>query len=167
MESLNYTQLASVVLVLSVASLLLFIISLILVVIIRKQKSNASQEFKLIDKRLATISRECVSNGKNLASSHEEFFQKTQTLRDKIETVDKLLSIAKKNIYDHLEARINTLFKPAYKIGDKVETTDGIKGTITHISKDKDGFMYEITERSYFNRPAKKHNRIEFLLMKS
>lgn len=131
MEALNYTQLASVVLVLSVASLLLFVISLILAVIIRRNHNRSASCF---------ITQDTIIGGLQSLINNN-----TKMLIDKIEIVDSLLSINKKNIYDHVEARIKVLTKPAYAMGDKVETIDGIKGTITDISRDEDGFMYEIT----------------------
>lgn len=148
MESLNYTQLASVVLVLSVASLLLFIISLILVLAIRKQKETA----KKIDKRVDYFAEKIDEKLNNFLSGERR-------------NSNDILKIF--NVVNYLESQIKSLIKPKYEIGDKVETTDGIKGTITDIKREDGTFMYEITERSYFNRPAKKHNRIEFLIMKA
>lgn len=152
MESLNYTQLASVVLVLSVASLLLFIIIISLAI----SNTKRYKEIVDVDKRVDYFGEKAGYIAK---------IQKSDLNQLEKEIINNL-AITKKNICDHVEARIKTMIPPKFEIGEKVSTADGIKGTITDIKQESGRFMYEITEHSYFGRPAKSYNRIEFVIMR-
>ena len=144
MEALNYTQLASVVLVLSVASLLLFIISLILVFIIRRNHNRAASCFITQDTIIGGLQSLINKNTKDISLAH-----------NRIERVHEDVSTLIRN-------EIAKLIKPKYSIGDKIVCSDGTRGTITDIEPTNGSFCYTYKTRKYFSNPAKTLKTTEY-----
>ncbi len=142
MEALNHTQLASVVLALSVAFGLLLIICLRLI----WRTIQIQNDFMKEDEALYTKFKGCKSE-----------------LEEKLANSINSAKINHNNYIDSKIAKLkNELIKPKFAIGDRIVCSDGTRGTITDIEPTNGSFCYTYKTRKYFSNPAKTLKTTEY-----
>ena len=151
MEALNYTQLASVVLALSVAFGLLLIICLGLIWRTIQIQNDFMKEDEAVYVEVYNVENKI----KEVEKKTEQNFSKVDNGYEKL----------CKDFNEAVQKLRDELVVPKYDNGDKIVCADGTKGVIQRTQRENQQFYYSIKTRKYFNHPAGEKRVSEFEIL--
>ncbi len=146
LQSLNYTELASIVLALCIFTTLLLSLIIYLMNRVKQIQHDFIKEDEYALKQLIVVDKELT---KNVNKHNLLQLELINELEKKIANLEK------------------SLIKPKFNIGDKVKhvAVDGIGGVVTHHSvNEHNRFSYVIKGKNYFGRGPKEYTLEEFNL---